>query len=139
MGQAKPLRAIALIVEDDALQRDMISMLLEESDYDVIMCETAEEALLVLDRKGRKLSFLMTDVNLAGPMSGAELAAIAHQRHPLLDVVVTSGKPLIGRLPDGVKFWSKPWAALDVLREAELAQQASRQPRSHGGGVRSTH
>src|ERR1043165_9897485 len=82
MGQAKPLRAIALIVEDDAIQRDMISMLLEESEYEVILCETAEEALLVLDRKGRKLSFLMTDVNLAGRMSGAELAAIAHQRHP---------------------------------------------------------
>jgi DNA-binding NtrC family response regulator len=122
MGQSKPFRATALIVEDDALQREMISMLLEESEYEVFLCETAEEALLVLDRKGRKLSFLMTDVNLAGPMSGSELAAIAHQRHPALDVVVTSGQPLNGRLPDGVKFWSKPWAALDVLREAEFAQ-----------------
>jgi DNA-binding NtrC family response regulator len=113
---------MALIVEDDALQREMISMLLEESEYEVILCETAEEALLVLDRRGRKLSFLMTDVNLAGRMSGAELAAIARARHPSLDVVVTSGKPLNGSLPDGVKFWAKPWAALDVLREAELAQ-----------------
>jgi len=25
-------------------------------------------------------------------------------------------------LPQGAKFWSKPWAALDVLREAEWAQ-----------------
>jgi DNA-binding NtrC family response regulator len=130
MGQSKPFRAIALIVEDDALQRQMISMLLEESEYEVFLCETAEEALLVLDRKGRKLSFLMTDVNLAGAMSGAELAAIAHQRHPSLDVVVTSGKPLNGSLPDGVKFWAKPWAALDVLREAELAQ-ATRRSGSH--------
>ena len=138
MGQSKPLRAIALIVEDDAIQRDMISMLLEESEYEVILCETAEEALLVLDRKGRKLSFLMTDVNLAGRMNGAELAAIAHQRHPALDVVVTSGKPLDGRLPDGVKFWTKPWAALDVLREAELAH-AARQPRSHDRAARPAH
>jgi two-component system, cell cycle response regulator CpdR len=122
MGQSKPFRATALIVEDDALQREMISMLLEESEYEVILCETAEEALLVLDRKGRKLAFLMTDVNLAGRKSGAELAAIARTRHPSLDVVVTSGQPLNGRLPDGVKFWAKPWAALDVLREAELAQ-----------------
>lgn len=122
MGQSKPFRATALIVEDDALQREMISMLLEESEYEVILCETAEEALLVLDRKGRKLSFLMTDVNLAGRMSGAELAVIARARHPSLDVVVTSGQPLNSSLPDGVKFWSKPWAALDVLREAELAQ-----------------
>ena len=127
MGQARPVRAIALVVEDDEIQRDMISMLLEESEYEVILCETAEEALLVLDRKGRKLSFLMTDVNLAGPMNGAELATIARSRYPALDVVVTSGQPLNGSLPDGVKFWSKPWAALDVLREAESAQ-AMRQP-----------
>ncbi|MGX1064975.1 hypothetical protein AB7M39_004340 [Bradyrhizobium diazoefficiens] len=25
-------------------------------------------------------------------------------------------------LPDGAKFWAKPWAPLDVLREAEIAQ-----------------
>ena len=127
MGQAKPIRAIALIVEDDEIQRDMISMLLEESEYHVIQCESAEAAELVLDRVGSTLSLLMTDVNLAGRMTGTELAAIARSRHPSLDVVVTSGKPLNGSLPDGVKFWSKPWAALDVLREAELAQ-AARQP-----------
>ncbi len=140
MGQAKPIRAIALIVEDDPMQRDMISMLLEESEYEVILCETAEEALLVLDRKGRKLSFLMTDINLAGAMSGAELAAIARSRHPALDVVVTSGQPLGGSLPEGVKFWAKPWAALDVLREAELAQAARhRRSRAREGAARPPH
>ena len=129
MGQSKPFRATALVVEDDAMQREMLALLLEESEYDVIQCESAEAAELVLDRVGSTLSLLMTDVNLAGRMSGADLATIAHRRHPALDVVVTSGKPLTGRLPDGVKFWSKPWAALDVLREAELAQ-AARQPGS---------
>ena len=130
MGQSKPFRATALVVEDDPMQREMIALLLEESDYHVIQCESAEAAALVLDRTGSTLSLLMTDVNLAGRMTGAELAAIARSRHPMLDVVVTSGKPLKGRLPDGVKFWSKPWAALDVLREAELAQ-AERQPKPH--------
>src|SRR6201999_1131708 len=101
MGRSKPFRATALIVEDDPMQREMISMLLEESEYEVILCETAEEALLVLDRKGRKWSFLRSDINLAGAMSGDELAAIARSRHPALDVVVSSGQPLNGRLPDG--------------------------------------
>ena len=138
MGQSKPFRATALVVEDDAMQREMIALLLEESEYNVVQCESAEAAELVLDRMGSTLSLLMTDVNLAGRMTGTELAAIARSRHPSLDVVVTSGKPLNGRLPDGVKFWAKPWAALDVLREAELAQ-AERQPRSHDGAARSTH
>ena len=130
MGQSKPFRATALVVEDDTIQREMLALLLEESEYDVVQCESAEAAELVLDRIGSTLSLLMTDVNLAGRMSGAELAAIARSRHPSLDVVVTSGKPLNGSLPDGVKFWAKPWAALDVLREAELAQ-AERQSGSH--------
>lgn len=34
-------------------------------------------------------------------------------------MIVTSGKPLPQQLPDGAKFWSKPWAPLDVIREAE--------------------
>jgi len=122
MGQSKPLRATALIVEDDAMQREMLCVLLEESDYHVIQCESAEAAELVIDEVGGRLSLLMTDVKLAGRKSGVELAHIAKARNPRLDVVVTSGRPLSERLPDGAKFWSKPWAALDVLREAEIAQ-----------------
>ncbi len=122
MGQSKPHRATALVVEDDPMQREMICVLLEESDYDVIQCESAEAAELVLDKLSNSLAFMMTDVSLAGRMNGVQLAHIARARNPDLDVVVTSGRALPGPLPDGVKFWSKPWAALDILREAELAQ-----------------
>jgi DNA-binding NtrC family response regulator len=126
VGQTRPFRAIALIVEDDPSQREMLSLLLEESHYDVIQCESGEAAELVLTNSGGALSLLITDVNLAGAMSGVELAFIAKQRHPKLDVVVTSGRPLAGSLPDGAKFWSKPWAPLDILREAEIAQEMQR-------------
>ena len=37
MGQSKPFRATALVVEDDPMQREMICLLLEESDMDVIV------------------------------------------------------------------------------------------------------
>jgi DNA-binding NtrC family response regulator len=121
MGQSKPFRATALIVEDDTMQREMMSVLLEESNYDVIQCESAEAAELVLQRRSQTLALMITDVSLAGRMSGVELARIARERNPDLDVVVTSGRALPEPLPDGTKFWAKPWAALDVLREAELA------------------
>jgi DNA-binding NtrC family response regulator len=128
MGQSKPFRATALIVEDDPMQREMMSLLLEESDYDVISCESAEAAELVLKRSAGRVLLLMTDVQLAGRMSGVELAHIAKQRNPRLNVVVTSGRPLSQPLPEDAKFWSKPWAPLDVLREAEtaLVKQARR-------------
>jgi two-component system cell cycle response regulator CpdR len=124
MGQSKPFRATALIVEDDPMQREMISLLLEESDFDVIQCESAEAAELVLQRRPENLVLLMTDVQLAGNMNGAELAHVAKECNPDLDVIVTSGNPLRHVLPEGAQFWKKPWAPLDVIREAEKMAHA---------------
>jgi len=122
MGQSKPYSATALVVEDDPMQREMLCVLLEESNYAVIQCESAEAAELVLDKYASTLALLITDVSLAGRMNGVELARVATKRNPDLDVVVTSGSALPEPLPTGAKFWSKPWAPLDILREAEFAQ-----------------
>ena len=130
MGQSRPFRATALVVEDDPMQREMIALLLEESHFDVIECESAEAAEAVLRRIAGELSLVMTDVSLAGSMNGVALAYVAKRCNPELDVIVTSGEPLPGPLPEGVAYWSKPWAPLDVIRLAErtsvrLAQQLS--------------
>ena len=119
MGQSKPFRATALVVEDDPMQREMICLLLEESEMDVIECESAEAAELVLEQADASLVLLMTDVQLAGLMNGVDLAHVAKKYNPDMDVIVTSGRPLRQELPDGAKFWTKPWAPLDVIREAE--------------------
>jgi CheY-like chemotaxis protein len=132
MGQSKPYRATALIVEDDPMQRDMLSLLLEESEVNVIECESAVAAELVLERAAGDLVLMLTDVQLAGNMDGVELAHIARKYNPEIGVIVTSGKPLHQELPDGVQFWAKPWAPLDVIREAERMVYA----RQHGGESR---
>ena len=134
MGQSKPFRATALVVEDDPMQREMLGLLLEESEVDVIECESAEAAELVLERAAEDLVLMLTDVQLAGNMDGVELAHIARKYNPEIGVIVTSGKPLHQELPDGVQFWSKPWAPLDVIREAErmvYARQHGEGPRAH--------
>ena len=99
MGQSKPFRATALVVEDDPMQRDMICLLLEESEVDVIECESAEAAEAVLERTGGSVALMMTDVQLAGNMSGVELAHIARKHNPDMGVIVTSGKPLRKNCP----------------------------------------
>jgi CheY-like chemotaxis protein len=124
MGQSKPFRAKALVVEDDPIQREMIGLLLEESEFDVIACESAEAAELVLQDAGEKVVLMMTDVELAGHMTGVELAHAAKKYNPDLDVIVTSGRPLRQPLPEGTVFWSKPWAPLDVIRVAETKVSA---------------
>lgn len=117
MGQSQPYKQIALVVEDDALQRETIVTLLEESEMDVIQCESGEAAALVLDHVGGCVTALLTDVNLAGTMDGVELAQIARERFPALHIIVLSGNPRASRLPDGAQFIAKPWNQLELLRE----------------------
>lgn len=117
MGQA--FKPIALVVENDELQRSLIVTLLEESDMKVIQCESAEAAVLILNQSGDHVSMVFTDVELAGLMDGIELAAIAKARFPELHVIVTSGAPRLRRLPDGTTFMAKPWSPIDVLIEAQ--------------------
>jgi CheY-like chemotaxis protein len=118
VGQATPFKPIALVVEDDAIQREYAVTLLEESEMGVIQCASAEAALRVLEKMGGCLSLMFTDVNLGGAIDGLELARFAKTNFPNIHVIVTSGTPRTG-LPDGATFLAKPWRALDVLREAE--------------------
>ena len=122
MGQATPFKPIALVVEDDEIQREMVAMLLEESQMGVIQCESAEAALLVLDKMGGCISMMFADVNLAGQINGIELAHAARNRYPNIHVIVTSGTTHKMKLPEGAAFMQKPWLPLDVLREAQRSQ-----------------
>jgi len=79
VGQIDPNSPIALIVEDDASLREVISVLLEESQYVVMECQSAEAAELALRELGSALTLLITDINLAGGMNGVELAFFARQ------------------------------------------------------------
>jgi CheY-like chemotaxis protein len=119
MGQA--LKPIALVVEDDDNQRALLCLLLEESDMHVVECASAEAAAAALEHLGDSIAMIFTDVNLAGDMTGAELADIAKQKYPGLNVVVTSGCDAPA-LPADTVFMPKPWRALDVLCAAERSR-----------------
>src|SRR5258708_1993611 len=92
---AQAIKPTALVVENDEMQRTLVSTLLEESEMNVIQCESAEAAVYVLDQSGGCLSIIFTDVELAGIMDGIELSHIARQRFPDLHIIVTSGMPRI--------------------------------------------
>jgi DNA-binding NtrC family response regulator len=116
----KAVKPAALVVEDDEILRSIAAVVLEETDMHVFQCESAEAASALLERVGDDLCLIFTDVNLAGTMSGAELAALARSRFPRLTVVVTSGrsKP---PLPDGTSFIQKPWRAAELMTRARDA------------------
>ena len=83
---------VALVVEDDSLQREMISDLLRDKGLEVVECTTGEAAELVLASAGTELRALVTDVSLGGEMTGVELAAYAKRKFPLINVIMVSGQ-----------------------------------------------
>jgi CheY-like chemotaxis protein len=105
---------VALVVEDDVLQREIVSELLRDHGLEVVECSTAEAAELVLTSTGTELRALVTDVNLAGIMSGLELAEYAKRRFPHLNVVMVSGKGP-SYVPHDTRFFLKPYRPKELL------------------------
>ena len=116
MGQSKPIRPIASAVEDDDIQREMLALLLEESNFEVLQCDDAETAALAL--KARHPSLMVTDVNLVGKMDGVDLAYLAQQQNAATRIIVISARPLPRPLPPGAKFFTKPIYPTALLAEA---------------------
>jgi CheY-like chemotaxis protein len=108
---------VTLVVEDDVLQRVLLADLLKERGQEVVECTTAEAAELVLATIGLELRALITDVQLAGRMSGVELAGFAKTRFPHLKVLVVSGReqPV---LPPDTRFFPKPYEPDAVVTAA---------------------
>jgi DNA-binding NtrC family response regulator len=106
--------SLALVVEDDPLQREVLSDALKQDNMDVIQCESAEAAELVVARFGLELSVMVTDVELAGHGDGVELAAFARRCCPHLRIIVISGTdPTV--LPSDIRFFAKPYRISDLL------------------------
>jgi DNA-binding NtrC family response regulator len=126
MAQAAS-RPIALVVEADRDERALVCTLLEESEMQVIECDSAEAALAVVDRKGDQMAMVFTDVGLAGRMDGVALAQSLDAHHPGVPVVVISAQRSrrIDDLPENVIYLASPWRPLDVLIVAERARRAA--------------
>jgi CheY-like chemotaxis protein len=128
MGQTRPQKRTALIVEDDADLRELSAALLEESELDTIECESAEAALATMLLRGQDVAMIFADIRLPGVMDGVDLAREVKLRWPHLTVVLTSGNPggRLDELPPGVQYMPKPWQPLNVLMVAERATLAAR-------------
>ena len=119
-------RRIALIVEDDTDLRMLTKSILEESELDIIECESAEAALAIMLLRGRDVAMVFADIRLSGVVDGIGLAREVKMRWPHLVVILTSGIAVghLEQLPPGVEYMPKPWKAVDVLTAAERARSS---------------
>lgn len=110
---------LALVVEDEPLQRAAFTEVLRQQGMDVIEASSAEAAELLICRVGPELSLLVADVQLEGALTGLELAEFARERFPNVRTVIVSGQPDLA-IPEGVAFLAKPCRPADLVRIAAV-------------------
>ena len=108
-----------LVVEDDRLLRQVAVETLTEEGYSAVGTDNADAALETLQALPT-VSLLITDVNMPG-MSGLELVWLVHERYPMLQLLVISGRERIDTksLPVNASFLGKPFTARMFLDEVK--------------------
>jgi len=101
---------VILIVEDEALIRMGAVRIIEDADFEVIEAANADEAIKILEARS-DVRVVFTDIHMPGSMNGLKLAHYVRNRWPPIKIIVTSGveRPTDDALPDGVRFFSKPY------------------------------
>ena len=120
---------VVLLVEDDALVRDMLADHLVQLAYEVATAEDGPSALAVL-QQGPEIDLLLTDMVMPKGMNGRQLAEAALAHHAGLRVLFMSGYTddhvtLSGELPGTGALLRKPFTKR-TLAEALRATRAAR-------------
>jgi DNA-binding NtrC family response regulator len=108
-----------LLIDDDALVREVLADTLAEQGIEVDGLASAEDALVLMGA-GQVPDVLVADIDLGAGFGGLDLAAIARERHPAAEVVLISGtapEPGQPSLRRRERFLRKPFAP-STLAEA---------------------
>jgi DNA-binding NtrC family response regulator len=81
-----------LVVDDEALVREIVSEGLSDDGLAVVQATSAEHALALTEAAGAP-DVVVTDLNLGEGMNGLALAEEVHRRWPDTGVVIMSGNP----------------------------------------------
>ena len=79
-----------LVVEPDILVRMVIADYLRNCGYRVFEGATAEDVVTVLGTE-QKIDVIFAEIQLSGSMDGFGLAQWVRERHPGVEVILTSG------------------------------------------------
>lgn len=111
-----------LVVEDEPMVREHLSLQLESLGYRVSAVTMADHALTLLASAQPPVDLLLTDLMLPGSVNGLALAKRAQELHPQLAILLTSGYPE-GAMPKGDPLPSQ-WLLLSKpYRRQELAEK----------------
>ena len=98
-----------LVVEDDAMLRELYRKALQRAGYQVLTADGGEDALSILKTWGERIDWLFTDIRLSGQIDGWAVGSAFSLNHPLRPVVYGSGfEPDASRQVANSVFLRKP-------------------------------
>jgi CheY-like chemotaxis protein len=117
-----------LLVDDNAVVRDMLVDLVESLGYSADPAASGEEALAMFERA--QYDVVLTDLLMPG-MTGWDVLEAVHQRDPQVPVIIITGSPVVGdghAAQPGVAILKKPVdvALLDSMIKRMLGQRPGR-------------
>ena len=107
---------LILVVEDEPLVRLDITLAMVDAGFSVIEVPDAEQAIELLETRG-SIGLVFTDVELAGTLTGFDLAREIKSRWPHIPVLVTSGRAA-PRTDVADSFIAKPYDTDAVVSQA---------------------
>jgi two-component system, OmpR family, response regulator len=106
---------VALLVEDEWAIRIVVVQTFQESGWSVLEASTGEGALALI-RARPQVHVVITDIQLAGHLSGWDVAEAIRATHPEMPVVYVSGNSVDrSRSVPGSCFLNKPYEPTELL------------------------
>ncbi len=113
-------RRVVVLVEDEWMVRLDMADALDAGGWLVVEASSGEEALTLLDQE-RQIDLLITDIRLAGLITGWDVAEAFHVARPEIRVIYVTANPAIeARLVPRSVFLTKP------LRNEEMVALSDR-------------
>lgn len=108
--------SLILVVEDDALPRELLHMLLRDAGYRVLAAGDAEGGLALLEREPA-IALVLSDLQMPGPLDGREMIGAMRERGHRMPVILTSaGLRPVGPLPAATSFLPKPYSRRQLIQ-----------------------
>jgi CheY-like chemotaxis protein len=123
MRSACRAKATVLVVEDEALSRELLTQLLRAAGFEVMAPASGETALLSLCHRGEAIDWLVSKLRLPGLVCGGILADEYREHHPDRPVLLLA--PLPDRALRSVEpvIWVPPAAPMRVLEVLQALHQ----------------
>ncbi len=121
------LSGAVLVVDDEELMREVISMTVEDNGGRVYAAANGRDALRLVEEH-QEIDLIFMDFSMPG-MNGYETYLAMKEKKDALDVVFFSGlavTPEVGELADKkeVEFVAKPFKAVELLQAAKRLRQS---------------